>query len=324
MDNINSLEMGREVINTEIEALTMMRDALDEQFLTIVDVITNCKGKVVFTGIGKPGHICKKLAATFSSLGTPSFYLHPAEAQHGDLGMISEDDVVLAISYSGESDEVIRLIPNIHLIGAKIIGITAKPKSTLGSNSDYVQILPKFEEACYMHLAPTSSTTVELAYGDALAVAVAYRKGFQKENFAAFHPAGALGKKLILKVSDLMFGGTSNAVSPEDSSLQDTIVEMSTKRLGAVSVVDETGHLIGIVTDGDLRRALERKADIYALNTRDIMTKNPVSISDSAMAVEALKMMKVRNISVLPVVNKKGILVGMITINGLIEAGLVI
>lgn len=321
---MDSLNMAKRVFDTEIDALCAMRDNLDEVFGQVLDLITNCKGKVVLTGMGKPGHICRKMAATFASLGTPSFFLHPAEAQHGDLGMIGVDDVVIAISYSGESEEVIRLLPNIRLIGAKIVAITANAQSTLAKNCDVLQLLPPFEEACYMKLAPTSSTTVELVYGDALAVVAANRYGFTEKNFALFHPAGALGKKLVLTVKSLMAAGEKNSVVSQDASLESAINELGCKQLGMVCIQDEHQHLAGLITDGDLRRALHKKVDIYNLETKDIMTQKPYYIHEDAMAVEALQLMKEKQISCLPVLDENEHLVGSITLLMLMNAGLVI
>lgn len=321
---MDSLNMAKRVFDTEIDALCAMRDNLDEVFGQVLDLITNCKGKVVLTGMGKPGHICRKMAATFASLGTPSFFLHPAEAQHGDLGMIGVDDVVIAISYSGESEEVIRLLPNIRLIGAKIVAITANAQSTLAKNCDVLQLLPPFEEACYMKLAPTSSTTVELVYGDALAVVAANRYGFTEKNFALFHPAGALGKKLVLTVKSLMATGEKNSVVSQDASLESAINELGCKQLGMVCIQDEHQHLAGLITYGDLRRALHKKVDIYNLETKDIMTQKPYYIHEDAMAVEALQLMKEKQISCLPVLDENEHLVGSITLLMLMNAGLVI
>lgn len=321
---MDKIALARQVFDAEIQALKSMRDALDETFVEIVNLVTDCKGKVVLTGMGKPGHICQKLAATLSSLGTPSFFLHPAEAQHGDLGMLSAEDVVIAMSYSGESDEVIRLLPNIRLIGAKLVGITARAQSTLAQHCDVVQVLPPFEEACYMHLAPTSSTTVELAYGDALAVVAADHYGFHEENFALFHPAGALGKKLVLKVSDLMASGERNAVVNLSATLQSAIVEMSTKQLGMVTIEDDAHHICGIITDGDLRRALNKAVDIYHLEVKDIMTAMPITIRENVMAVDALQLMKKKSISCMPVMDENNMIVGGITLGMLASSGLVI
>lgn len=298
---MDKLAEGMRVFDIEIEALRRTRDALDYTFVEILDFITECKGKVIITGVGKPGHIAKKLAATFASLGTSAFYLHPGEAMHGDLGMVAKDDVVIAISYSGESDEIVRILPNIKMIGAVLVGITGNGDSTLAQASDVVQVLPAFDEACYLGLAPTSSTTSILCYGDALAVVASGIYGFGDADFGRFHPAGALGKKLILKVGDLMAAEEKNAVVGEDAMLKDAIVEISKKGLGMVSILDENGGLKGIVTDGDLRRQIEKGADIYSLRVQEVMTRMPITIERNRLAVEALNRLKEKNISCMPV-----------------------
>ncbi len=298
---MDKLAEGMRVFDIEIEALRRTRDALDHTFVEILDFITECKGKVIITGVGKPGHIAKKLAATFASLGTSAFYLHPGEAMHGDLGMVAKDDVVIAISYSGESDEIVRILPNIKMIGAVLVGITGNADSTLAQASDVVQVLPAFDEACYLGLAPTSSTTSILCYGDALAVVASGIYGFGDADFGRFHPAGALGKKLILKVGDLMAAEEKNAVVGEDAMLKDAIVEISKKGLGMVSILDENGGLKGIVTDGDLRRQIEKGADIYSLRVQEVMTRMPITIERNRLAVEALNRLKEKNISCMPV-----------------------
>lgn len=318
------VEEGKKVFNTEIEALVKMRDILDDVFVEIVNLITNCSSKVIFTGIGKPGHICKKLAATMASLGTPSFYLHPGEAMHGDLGMISENDVVIAISYSGESDEVIRILSNIRLIGAKLIGITANGNSTLAKNSDIVQVLPAFDEACYLGLAPTASTTVALCYGDALAVVASGIYGFGKADFGMYHPAGALGKKLIIKVTDLMVSDDENAIITKDALFADAIVEMGKKRLGVVNVVDDDMKLIGIITDGDIRRIIEKKVDVYSAKVKNVMIKNPKLIASYALAVDALECMRQNSINCLPIVDDNMRVIGTVTLQMIVKAGIVI
>ena len=241
------IEEAHAVFDKEIEALTRTRDALGEDFSNMVDLVLNCRGKVVLTGMGKPGHIGTKIAATLASLGTPAFFMHPAEAMHGDLGMVEEKDVVILMSYSGESEEVTRLMPTLHEIGCKTVAITGKPKSTLARECQYHFIFPEFEEACYMHLAPTSSTTALLVLGDALALVVSRAKNYTREDFGLYHPAGALGRKLLVHVSDLMHAGKENAVVREQSSLREAIVEMSSKGLSMVSVVDKDGKLKGIM-----------------------------------------------------------------------------
>lgn len=316
------IKEAKRVFNIEISALEKTRDFLNNTFVEILDMIVNCKGKLIITGIGKPGHIAKKLAATFASLGTPSFYLHPAEAQHGDLGMITSRDVVMVISYSGESDEIIHILQNIRLIGAKIICITGNENSTLAKASDLVQVLPKFEEACYLGLTPTSSTTAELCYGDALAVVASGVYGFKDVDFGKFHPAGSLGKKVILTVNDLMAKDDDNPIININATLKEAIVQLSKHGIGMVSVVDDEGKIKGIVTDGDLRRLLEKGVDVYSMQVRDVMTSNPTVVESENLAVNALALMKNRNISCAPVADK-GIVVGAIKTQTILLAGII-
>lgn len=320
---MDRLQEARKVFDTEIAALVKTRDALDDTYLQILDLIINCEGKIIITGMGKPGHIASKLAATFASLGTPSFRLHPAEAMHGDLGMISKNDVVIAISFSGESDEIVRILPNIKMIGAILVGITGNPNSTLAKASDLVQVLPKFEEACYLGLAPTSSTTAVLCYGDSLAVVASGIYGFKDSDFGKFHPAGSLGKKLILKVEDLMAKGTDTPKVKEGTLLMDAIPVMSKKGLGIISVVDDNDVLKVIICDGDLRRIIEKKIDIYSCKIDDVMIKNPKTTSMNKLAVNALHFIKKNSINNLPVVDDNGVLVGTITWQQIVKAGIV-
>lgn len=321
---MDRLAEGKRVFDIEIEALEKTRDALDETYLQILDLITNCEGKVIITGMGKPGHIAAKLAATFASLGTPAFRLHPAEAMHGDLGMVSANDVVIAISFSGESDEIVRILPNIKMIGAKLVGLTGNRNSTLAKASDVVQVLPPFEEACHLGLAPTSSTTAALCYGDSLAVVASSIYGFKDSNYALFHPAGSLGKKLILKVDDLMAKGEAIPLVESGTLLMDAIPVMSKKGLGIVSVVDKDKHLLGIICDGDLRRIIERHVDIYSVAVDEVMIKNPKRVSCDLLAVDALRYIKQHSINNLPVVDGKDELVGTITWQQIVKAGIVI
>lgn len=320
---MDKLAEGKRVFNIEIEALEKTRDALDETFVQILDLVTNCSGKVIVTGMGKPGHIAAKLAATFASLGTPAFRLHPAEAMHGDLGMVSENDVVVAISFSGESDEIVKILPNIKMIGATLVGITGNPNSSLAQASDIVQVLPEFEEACYLGLAPTSSTTSVLCYGDALAVVASGIYGFKDSDFGRFHPAGALGKKLILKVNNLMAKDTDIPVVKEGTLLMDAIPIMSKKGLGVVSIVDKDCKLVGIITDGDLRRIIEKHIDIYSEIVDNVMIKNPKRITPDKLAVDALHFIKKTSINNLPVVDEDNRLVGTITWQQIVKAGIV-
>lgn len=320
---MNMLESGKKVFDIEIEALKRTRDSLDNTFTEILDSIVHCKGKVIITGMGKPGHIARKLAATFASLGTPSFYLHPAEAMHGDLGMISENDIVIAISYSGESDEIITILPNIKLIGALLIGITGNKNSTLAVASDILQVLPKFDEACHLGLAPTSSTTAVLCYGDALAVAASEIYGFKDVDFGKFHPAGALGKKILLRVSDVMLPYDETAMVSKDVSLIDAIKVMSKKCLNIVTAISDN-KIDGIFTDGDLRRLLENSADLYSLVLNDVMTVTPTIISESDMAVDALRLLKEKRFSAMPVVNENEDYVGIVSLTSLVKCGIML
>ena len=313
---------ARRVFDIEIQALEKTRDSLNETYLNILDQIVNCKGKVIITGMGKPGHIATKLAATFSSLGTPSFFLHPGEAMHGDLGMIAKEDLVIAISYSGESDEIVCILPNIKMIGATLVGITGNPKSTLARLADVVQVLPEFDEACYLGLAPTSSTTAVLCYGDSLAVVASGIYGFKDTDFGKYHPAGSLGKKIILKVRDLMVSGDDNSEVKDDVLLEKCIVEMSVKGLGIVEIINQEKELLGVITDGDLRRQLAKSVDIYSLKVREIMTTNPITIESDMLAINALDIMRKNNVSALPVLNNNRV-VGTIRLQDIINIGIV-
>lgn len=326
MKEINIIEEGKKIFDIEIDSANKVKEFLDKTFEEIVKTVYECKGKVIFTGMGKPGHIAKKLAATFASLGTPSFCLHPAEAQHGDLGMVSKEDVVIAISFSGESEEVTRILPNIKKIGAKLIGISGNRNSTLIKQSDLYFVLPQIEEACYMKLAPTSSTTVALILGDAIAVVCAKLKAFSKKDYALFHPAGSLGKSLISTVGDLMSTGKENSVVFENDSFEKAIEEMCRTSLGMVNVVDKNGKLVGLFTDGDLRRKLSEKVDIYNMDLKDIITTNPVTIRKDMLAVEALRLMiqGERKVSVAPVVDEDNILLGALCAKDIIKSGIVL
>ena len=324
MDNrFDYVKEAREVFDKEILALEKTKAALDEGFREILMLLVNCTGKVIVTGIGKPGHIDSKIAATLASLGTPAFYLHPAEALHGDLGMVQESDVVLITSYSGESEEVIRLLPTLHEIGCTTVAITGNGRSTLARECAYRFVLPPFEEACYMHLAPTSSTTALLVLGDALAVVASRMRNFTEKDFGLNHPAGALGKKLLVKVSDLMYTGERNAVVVRGSTLRSAIVEMSSKGLSMVTVTDEEGRLAGIITDGDLRRMLERGVDVYRENVDAVMTASPKWIDQREMAVNALQIMNNHRITGMPVLNEQGRVSGSILMQDIIKAGIV-
>lgn len=328
MKDIGSVDLqkiAKDVFNTEIEALGALRDEIirTTSFQRIVRAIVDCRGKLVITGMGKPGHIGHKMAATFASLGTPSFFLHPAEALHGDLGMVTADDVVLAMSYSGESDEILNILPSIKLKNATLIGITGRKNSSLAKYCDIVQVLPSMNEADNLGLAPTSSTTCELVYGDALAIACSQIYGFSKENFGANHPAGLLGKKLRFRVSDIMKQGNEQAIVREDSLFKDAMIEMSKKYVPIVCMVDEDQVLKGIITDGDVRRLLEKHADIYNMKAADVMTRQPHTCSKDTMAVVALEFMKENRFSSMPVI-EEGKLIGTIMLWDILRTGIVI
>ena len=321
--SVNIINEAKSIFDKELDALIKTRDALGEDFETLVNLILNCSGKIVLSGMGKPGHIGTKMAATFASLGTPAFFMHPAEALHGDLGMVEKKDVVLLMSYSGESGEITGLLPTLAEIGCKTVAITGNPNSTLAKKCTHHFYFPAFEEACYMHLAPTSSTTALLVLGDALALTISRVKNYTKNDFALHHPAGALGKKLLVKVSDIMHSGVQNAVIDETATLRSAIVEMSAKGLSMVTIVREDGTLCGIITDGDLRRMMERGVDVYNETVANVMTCNPKQIDSREMAVNALQLMSERRITGMPVVDEQGKVVGSILMQDIYKAGIV-
>ena len=317
------IQAAKSIFDIEVEAIERTKKAINEDFNNVVDLIYHCQGKVILTGVGKPGHIATKIAATFSSLGTPSFFMHPSEALHGDLGMVDAKDVVILISYSGESREVTTLLPVLNEIGCSTIAITGNAKSTLAKGCMYHFFFPPFEEACYLHLAPTSSTTALLVLGDAIAVVVSRLRNYTKEDFGLHHPAGSLGKRLLVKVSDLMYSNENNAIVNVGSTLQNAIVEMSTKGLSMVTVIDDEMRLKGIITDGDLRRMLQRGVDVYHEVIDRVMTKNPKWIDSRELAVNALQKMNDLRITCMPVLNEEMIVSGSILMQDILKAGIV-
>lgn len=321
---MNTINEAKKVFDIEIEALEKTKDNLGEAFFNILNSILACDGKVILCGMGKSGHIAKKISATMASLGTHSFYLHPAEAMHGDLGMVSEKDLVILISHSGESQEVVRLIPSLKIIGAKLVAITANAESALARECELVQIMPCVKEACDMNLAPTSSTTAVLAYGDALAVIAAKLYGFKEENFALYHPAGALGKKVLLKVDDIMAKDEDIPVVKSGTVISNAIMEMSNKKLGVVTIVGEDNRLMGVLTDGDLRRAIEKKTDMYSDYIDNIMTVSPKTIKKDILAVQALTQLKKYHINNYPVVDDDNRVIGVLTWQMIIKEGIVL
>lgn len=322
-DRIDVIKAAQDIFDIEIEALRKTRDSLGEDFAKLVDLVLHCKGKTVLTGMGKPGHIGTKIAATLASLGTPSFFMHPAEAMHGDLGMLSDSDVVIMMSYSGESSEVINLLPALKQIGSTTVAITGNPRSTLARECMFHLFFPPFDEACYLRLAPTSSTTSLLVVGDALAVVASKLRNYSSEDFGLHHPAGSLGKKLLTRVSDLMYCQNKNAVVGIDATLQTAIIEMSSKGLSMVSIVDQANNLVGILTDGDLRRMLERGVDVYNENVKNVMTKSPKTINSRELAVDALQKMNEMHITSMPVLDDNQKVIGAILLQDIIKAGIV-
>jgi len=293
--------LARKVLQTEASAILALVARLDERFDRAVDLLHHCQGRVILTGMGKSGIICHKIAATLASTGTPAFFLHPAEALHGDLGVIRSDDVVVALSYSGETGEVLRLLEAIRRLGAKLIAITGDPASTLAQAADVALDCSVTEEACPLNLVPTASTTAALAMGDALAMTLLAQKGFKEEDFANLHPGGKLGKRLM-RVEHLMQAGHDCPVVGATTTLKDVIYEMNSKKLGMTCVVDGGLALIGIITDGDLRRHMDRATDIFSLTASELMTRHPVTIAPSTLAAEALNIMEQRKITSLVVV----------------------
>jgi arabinose-5-phosphate isomerase len=295
------LSLARKVLETEAAAVLALVDRLDERFARAVVLVRDCRGRVIVTGMGKSGIICRKIAATLASTGTPAFFLHPAEAVHGDLGVIQSDDVVIAMSYSGETEELTRVLETLKRIGAPLIAITGDTRSTLAQAADVALDCRVSEEACPMNLVPTASTTAALAMGDALAMAVLVEKGFKPEDFANLHPGGKLGKKLM-RVAQLMHAGEALPVVQLHTAMRDVIYEMSRKGLGMTSVLEKDGTLAGIITDGDLRRKMA-SANVMELTARDVMSITPVTIGPGTLAVEALAILESRKITSIVVVD---------------------
>ena len=325
-DTVNKdsiLRRAAEVLRTEAEGVLSVIDRLNENFVQAVETIKRCKGKVVVTGVGKSGLICAKIAATLSSTGTPAFFLHSGDALHGDLGMVMAGDVVVAVSNSGETDEILKLLPHFKRHGLKLIVITGNPESTLAKAGAVVLDVRVKEEACPLGLAPTTSTTATLAMGDALAVVLLEQKGFNEADFAMRHPGGMLGRKLLLRVEDLMYRGERLPLVQEMTTVKDALFEITEKRLGVTGVINDKQQLVGVLTDGDLRRGLESKGQILSLAARDLMTRNPKTIPAETLASEAVAVMEkfpITSLFVLEHETKKP--VGIVHLHDLIKAGL--
>lgn len=321
--NQSYLSWAREVLHTEAEGLHEIAAELDANFVAAAEALLHCRGRVVITGMGKSGHIGRKMAATMASTGTPAFFVHPAEAAHGDLGMIVDGDAVIAISNSGESDEIAAIIPALKRKDVTLICITARPASTMARHADIHITASVSKEACPLGLAPTSSTTAVMALGDALAIVLLKARAFTPDDFALSHPAGSLGKRLLLRVGDIMHGGEALPAVVSQTPLKDAIVRMSEKGLGMLAVTDAAGRLKGILTDGDLRRLFQQRDHFAGLTVDDIMHANPKTIAADKLATEALKLMQANHVNGLLITDSDGVLTGAINMHDLLMARIV-
>ena len=315
------LARGRRVLQTEVAAVAALQERLGAEFVAACRLLHDCTGRVVVTGMGKSGHIGNKIAATLASTGTPAFFLHPAEASHGDIGMITDDDVVIAISNSGETAELLTILPVIKRLGVPLIAMTGRPQSTLGKAAASVLDVSVAEEACPHNLAPTASTTATLAMGDALAVAVLEARGFSQHDFARSHPGGSLGRRLLLHVEDVMRTGEQVPMVGPDATLRDGLLEITRKGLGMTAIVDDHRRVLGIYTDGDLRRALDQPGDFRTRRMGELMTRNPKTIAPRRLAAEAVHLMETHKITQLLVVDEHEALVGALNVHDLFRAG---
>lgn len=323
MASYDFISSGLRTIQIESEAVAALRQRINGQFVKACEMILNCRGRTIVTGMGKSGHIAKKIAATLASTGSPAFFVHPGEASHGDLGMITRDDIVIAISYSGSSSEILTLLPLLKRSGIPIISMTANPNSPLGEVAEVHLDITVAREACPLALAPTASTTATLVLGDALAIALLEARGFTAEDFAFSHPGGALGRKLLLRVADIMHSGDAIPRVTPGTPLARALMVMSEKGFGMTTVVDTDEKLLGIYTDGDLRRSIDKGIDIRTAQVGDLMNTNPKSVRDTTLAAEALKIMEQTRINVLLVMNEHTRVVGVIKINDILRAGII-
>ena len=322
MDNI--LDIAKKVLKTEADAVYALIGKLNGNFEKAVEIIYLCKGRVIVMGMGKSGLVGKKIAATLASTGTPAFFLHPAEASHGDLGMVTSDDVIIAISNSGETEELIGLIPFLKRFDIHLISMAGNAGSALSKASDVNLDISIEEEACPLGIVPTASTTATMAMGDALAVALLTKRGLKEEDFALFHPGGSLGKKLFVKVKDLMHTGDALPVVSPDASMTEAVMEISSKRLGVTIVEDDNRHFLGIITDGDVRRGIEKWGkDFFDMNAGELMTKGPKTITEGELAAKALAIMQGKSITSLVVPNADGRAIGVIHLHDILKQGIV-
>ncbi len=318
-----ALELARQVLSIEAKAIEALIVRLDQSFPRAVELILQARGRVVVSGMGKSGHVARKIASTMASTGTPAFFVHPGEASHGDLGMITAHDVLIALSNSGESPELLAIVPTVKRRGAKVIAVTGNPKSSLAREADIHLDAGVEQEACPLGLAPTASTTAALALGDALAIALLDARGFGEEDFARSHPGGALGRRLLVHVRDLMHQGDGLPKVLHTALLTEALLEMTRKGLGMTAVVDEEDRLLGIYTDGDLRRTLDKTADIRALRVADVMTRNPHTVEADKLAVEAVQQMEQYKINGILVTDGNHRLIGALNMHDLLRAGVV-
>ena len=315
------LALAAEVLEIESRAVDQLKSRLDDSFTAACQVCLDTVGRVVVTGMGKSGHIGGKIAATLASTGTPSFFMHPAEASHGDLGMITASDTLLAVSYSGETQEIVTILPLVKRMGAKLISMTGKPGSTLANAADVHLDVSVSEEACPLNLAPTASTTATLAMGDAMAVVLLESRGFTAEDFALSHPSGTLGKRLLLRVEDVMHAGDKVPAVEGEVSLSDGLIEMSQKGLGMTAIVDGDQRLLGIFTDGDLRRAMDAGKNVHETGMSEVMHRDCITARPDTMAAEAVHILEENQITALLVTDESGVLVGALNIHDLFRAG---
>jgi arabinose-5-phosphate isomerase len=318
-----ALILAREVLTIEANAVAALADRLDETFTRAIELMLRCRGRVVVSGMGKSGHIARKIASTLASTGTPAFFVHPGEASHGDLGMITQDDVFIGLSNSGESAELLTIVPLLKRHGAKLIAMTGNANSTLAREADVHLDASVQQEACPLGLAPTASTTAALALGDALAIALLDARGFGADDFARTHPGGALGRRLLVHVSDIMHQGESLPLVPVTAKLSDALLEMTRKGLGMTAIVDPDRRLLGVFTDGDLRRTLETPVEIHTTPITQVMKSAPRTIGPDALAAEAVQLMEQFKINGLLVTDPQGVLVGALNMHDLLRAGVV-
>ncbi len=323
MKTSNSVKTAKNVLGIEARAILVLAKRIDKNFEKTINFLTKIKGRIIVTGMGKPGFIAQKVSATLSSTGTPSLYLHPAEALHGDLGRVTKEDCLLAFSNSGETEEVVKLLPIVKKIGARLIAVVGNAKSALAKNADFILDVSVKKEACSLGLAPTTSTTVMLAMGDALSIALLEKKGFKEKDFAFYHPGGSLGKRLLLKVEDIMRKGAANPVVRENSCVKGVLLKITKARAGSANVVNKKGLLVGIFTDGDLRRHLDSKTNIANRKIKEVMTHSPVTIKKERLAAEAFQILRSKKIDEIPVVDKAGRPVGLLDVQDILKAGLV-